>query len=504
MNKTPLVTAGLFIFSAMTAVAQNEVYHGPGIQPDGRGNRLYGMPPRGQSGGSVVTGNGINYNNGPVMRGTINVYYIYYGDWASLNPTAGTIFTDWAQHIGGSPYFNINTTYGDNIGNVSGAVAYGGSINVSSGTYGTSLNDGNIYSIVADALNSNALPTDANGVYFVLTARGIAETSGFLTQYCGWHTYGTIKNTNIKYSFVGDAGTSSGCSVQFGNSPNGNPSADAMISVMAHELEEAASDPNLNAWYDTTGYENADKCAWNFGTTYTAPNGTRANMKLGTRDYLIQQNWVNANGGSCVLAWSVTPDFGVSLSPTSTSLPAAGGTANYTMTMTPLNGFNGTVTYGPISGAPAGATVTTGVNGSFNVTTFSNTTPGTYTLMETGTSGSLVHTATATLIVSPPPVPSFTISMTPSSQVISRPGSTTFAVAISPTNNFSSNVTLSVSGLKTGLTGLFSLNPIPGGNGASTLTISASNSAKKGNNPFTVTATGGGVTKTVTGTVRIQ
>ena len=43
-----------------------------------------------------------------------------------------------------------------------------------------------------------------------------------------------------------------------------------MASVIAHELEEAATDPDLNAWYDSRGYENADKCAWTFGTTYTA------------------------------------------------------------------------------------------------------------------------------------------------------------------------------------------------------------------------------------------
>ena len=36
---------------------------------------------------------------------------------------------------------------------------------------------------------------------------------------------------------------------------------DAMLSVYAHELVEAVSDPLLNAWFDNTGYENADKCA---------------------------------------------------------------------------------------------------------------------------------------------------------------------------------------------------------------------------------------------------
>lgn len=507
MNKTSLLAASLFVFSAMTAIAQNDLYHGPDLSPDGRGNRLRGMPPRGQAGGAVVTGNGISYHNGPVMKGTVNVYYIYYGNWASLNPTADAIFTDWAQHIGNSPYYNINTTYGDTIGNVSASVAYVSSINVPSSTYGTSLNDGNIYSIVADALNAGTLPTDANGVYFVLTARGIAETSGFLTQYCGWHTYGTIKNTIIKYSFVGDAGTSAGCSVQFGNSPNGNPSADAMISVIAHELEEAATDPQLNAWYDATGAENADKCAWNFGGTYVAPNGTTANMQLGTRHYLIQQNWVNANGGGCILAWNVAPDFSVAIAPTSRTVPYSGGSGAYTISTTPLNGFAGTVTYGAVGGVPANASATpVDGGGNFTVTTTAATPPGTYTLSVLATSAvpALSHTAATTLVVTAAPAASFSLSITPSSQIINRPGSTTYAVTISPVNGFSANVNLSITGLKTGVTSGFNPIAVAGGNGSSTLTITAGNSAKKGSSSFTVTATGSGVTKTVSGMVRVQ
>ena len=36
-----------------------------------------------------------------------------------------------------------------------------------------------------------------------------------------------------------------------------------------------------------------------FGTTSTAGNGSKYNMTLGSRQYLIQQNWVNASGGFC-------------------------------------------------------------------------------------------------------------------------------------------------------------------------------------------------------------
>jgi hypothetical protein len=147
------------------------------------------------------------------------------------------------------------------------------------------------------------LPKDPNGVYFVLTSSNVTK-SGFLTSYCGWHSSATIAGTNIKFSFVGDpSGPQIGnCSAQTASSPNGDAGADAMTSVIAHELEEAVTDPNLNAWYDSRGNENADKCAWTFGATYPAANGSAANLKLGTRDFLIQRNWINANGGGCTLA----------------------------------------------------------------------------------------------------------------------------------------------------------------------------------------------------------
>ena len=76
-----------------------------------------------------------------------------------------------------------------------------------------------------------------------------------------------------------------------------------MASIIAHELEEAVTDPDLNAWYDRRGYENADKCAWTFGTTSTASNGSIYNVTLGPRQYLIQRNWVNASGGYCSMSY---------------------------------------------------------------------------------------------------------------------------------------------------------------------------------------------------------
>src|ERR1035438_3635947 len=123
------MTAGTWILGALlaplAALAVDETNHNPSLDrpADGRGNRTLQSPPQSPpqaaagTGGAVVQGNGINYHNGPVMRNGVNIYYIWYGDWTK-DATANAILTDYAINVGGSPYFNINTTYGDTVGNV--------------------------------------------------------------------------------------------------------------------------------------------------------------------------------------------------------------------------------------------------------------------------------------------------------------------------------------------------------------------------------------------------
>lgn len=59
---------------------------------------------------------------------------------------------------------------------------------------------------------------------------------------CGWHTHGTSSSgADVKYAFIGNAARCpSACSAQ-ATSPNGNIGADAMSSVIAHELVEGES-----------------------------------------------------------------------------------------------------------------------------------------------------------------------------------------------------------------------------------------------------------------------
>jgi hypothetical protein len=294
------IVAALTIGIAITGYAWIARAQGNGndkeIAPNGKGHYTLDHPENGNGNGQAGRGKPVAYpmvyHGGPVMTNVAgaNAYYIWYGNWSGNSAT--DILTSFITSIGPSDWFNINSTYSDASGApVKNVITLKG-VYTPGYTHGTSLSDAAVQAIVADTN-----PTDTNGVYFVLTSADVNASSGFCTQYCGWHTHATINGKDIKYSFVGNPDRCpSACAAQT-TSPNGNAGADGMASIIAHELAEAVTDPDLNAWYDQRGYENADKCAWTFGPTYKVANGASANMKLSDgRDYLIQQNWVRNTG----------------------------------------------------------------------------------------------------------------------------------------------------------------------------------------------------------------
>ena len=274
--------------------AQNEEnISNPDIMPNGKGHGLFGKAGGGGGGGSPI-----KYHGGPVMEGTVNVYYIWYGNWSGNSAT--TILSDMASSIGDTPYYKINTGYYDLVGTaknfVTGHVVLAGQT-TDNYSLGTALDDNGIQTVVDNAIAANNWPAGVNDLYFVLTSADVNETTGFCTQYCGWHWYGTISNgATVKYSFVGNPDRCpTSCAAQT-TGPNGNAGADGMASIITHELEEANTDPFGTAWYDGRGQEDADKCAWTFGTTRTASNGSKYNVTWGTRQYLVQQEWKVSGG----------------------------------------------------------------------------------------------------------------------------------------------------------------------------------------------------------------
>jgi hypothetical protein len=248
----------------------------------------------------------IYYHKGPLIPEP-NVYVIWYGDWNRTNGTDNAegqqIVRDFLNAIGGSPYFAINTTYSISNYFISGKVTFAGETSVGY-SQGKILSELKLRSVVTNAIGSGVLPKDTSGVYFVLTSSDV-NVAGFCVRGCGRHSQLLMSTNNIRYGFAGNgARCLRACTPQIKVSPNGNPGVDGMVSIIAHELSEAVTDPDgRRGWYDLHGFENGDKCAWSYGyNQYQTTNGAWANMGwdfldsngnfLYHRDYLIQRNLV--------------------------------------------------------------------------------------------------------------------------------------------------------------------------------------------------------------------
>ena len=169
-------------------------------------------------------------------------------------------------------------------------------------------------------------------------------------------------------------------------------------------------------------------------------------------------------------AASSAPDFSLSASPTTRTIPR-GGDALYTIHVTALNGFTGTVNL-TVTGVPnhdVGSFTNASVTGTGDtqLDLHANRTEsplGTFTLTITGTSGSLKHTiqVTCQIVIAP----DFSITLNASLQTIKPGGTAAYAIQVSAAGGFNEAVNWSVtSGLPANSTGSFTVGSVtPPGN----------------------------------------
>ena len=199
------------------------------------------------------------------------------------------------------------------------------------------------------------------------------------------------------------------------------------------------------------------------------------------------------------------PTFSIQAgSPSPTAVPP-GASDSYLVTVSPLNGFTGTVVLSAVGPS--------GTNGSFSPAslTFAGGAPpatstltvaagatlrgGNYTLTLTATGGGMTHTTAVTLSVM-----DFSISVSPSSKTVLRGGSAQYTVTVNPTNGYSLPVAFTaVSGLPGGVS--YSPNPLPSAVIPGTtfpLTVKTSSITRRNTYTLTITATGPGGSTTLT------
>ncbi|HEX3896033.1 MAG TPA: S53 family peptidase [Rudaea sp.] len=231
----------------------------------------------------------------------------------------------------------------------------------------------------------------------------------------------------------------------------------------------------------------------------SAGSGTGFNAVAG---FDLVTGWGSPKGAALVTALAGgstgTADFSLSASPSSLTV-AQGSNGSSSITVSPTNGFSGSVSFSA-SGLPTGVTAsfspassTTGSTVTF--TASSTATTGAKAVTITGTSGSLTHTATVTLTISSTATPDFSLSASPSSVSVAQSGNGTSTVTVNKVNGFASSVSLSASGLPSGVTASF--NPASTTT-SSVLTLTASSTATVGTSTVTITGTSGSLSHSTT------
>ncbi len=214
---------------------------------------------------------------------------------------------------------------------------------------------------------------------------------------------------------------------------------------------------------------------------------------------------VNSAGVPSIANWvqMQKSDFSIGVTPGSQQVPQ-GGNTSFTATVTPQTGFTGTVNLG-VSGLPAGVTASFSVpaltsgDSTLNVMVGNSVAPGTYPFTITGVSGSLTHSANATLQVQA--AGDYTVTVTPASRKVVQGAHTSWTATVTPQNGFSDPVTLSVSGLPAGVTASFSVPTLTSGN--STLNVVVGASVAPGTYPFTITGMSGALTHSASATLTV-
>jgi subtilase family serine protease len=237
----------------------------------------------------------------------------------------------------------------------------------------------------------------------------------------------------------------------------------------------ATSTPN--AFHDITTGNNIVPCT--AGSTGCPASHTIGFSAATGYDLVTGLGSVNAN--VLVTSWPgfvSAPGFSVGGTPITV---VGGQSGTSTITVTPTNGFTGTVDL-TCSGLPAGATCTfappslaTGTS-TLTIATTTATPIATSTVTVTGTSGAVSHNTPVSLTVSTPPTPDFTVTAGAlSAATVAKGGSATSTITVGSMAGFNGTVTLACSVTGGGTPApkcTLAPSSIANSSGTSTLTIS--------------------------------
>jgi hypothetical protein len=266
---------------------------GSGVSASSAADRHY-FRPRGVEPKIFGSSNLIYHQPGPVIPHA-KVVFIFWGpNFANVSHpdhAYATTLQAFRNQFGTTGEFNVITQYYQIVGGVQTFISQN---NLGSGTADwfdtstppTKVTDSIVQGEVAAYTASNGI--DDSTIYEVVIpsssysddGSGNTSCGGPNLRYCAYHGYFNSGSHAVKYSIEPWPGCG-GCQV------SGWSTVQNQEHFVCHETREAVTDQQLNAWFDRSGNEADDKCAWS-----PAPF-------IGTGGYSYQYEWSNASR-SCV------------------------------------------------------------------------------------------------------------------------------------------------------------------------------------------------------------
>ena len=283
MKKVSAILFAVVLMAAGVALADPpETNHGNGH-----------AHPNNEAGGLARAGSNLTYHTGGAVIPVAHVVEIFWGpsfnDTTSPDYTYARTLQSFRDQFGTTPEYNTITQYYQTIGGVTTNIqlsnlALGSADWFDTTTPPTAVTDAIVQQEVQRYLSTHA--TDYSAIYEVFIPAGHYSQDGTSTScggpslaYCAYHShYNDATGKAVKYS-IEPYPNCSGCSV------SGWTAVQNQEHFVCHETREAVSDALGNAWFDRSGNEADDKCAWS-PTPF-----------IGTGGYGYQYEWSNANSG---------------------------------------------------------------------------------------------------------------------------------------------------------------------------------------------------------------
>jgi hypothetical protein len=247
----------------------------------------------------------------------------YLANLAHDSDTTTNVFASTFQYAGSNGTINYRMTIGSPIVDTdplpsAGCTTNAGSIYADGSGYSTCLDDAQVQSEISAVISANHLTNDLGHLVVLFLPKGVEScqfpgnplgqqcsvNSTASAAYCAYHSvYGLtsapkvyallpfpVYNSATKASCTDEGLGSSPGQIQ---SPNGDQDADVEVSPLSHEMAEAMTDPEGDAWIDSSGGENGDDCAYIYGTL-SGTAGALYNQTINGAHYLTQEEFSNA------------------------------------------------------------------------------------------------------------------------------------------------------------------------------------------------------------------